>query len=107
MATIKANGGATSVWENHRGERIVVCRNGKILQALSAGGYHHIQDPELADWAAHKCEPVGDFATMLRIRGWFQAANQAQVTTSTTIAAHWHKAAKTSRRLRERNRRAR
>ena len=32
--SIKANGGAASVWERHTGPRVVLCRNGKVLTAI-------------------------------------------------------------------------
>ena len=43
MATIKANGGAASVWEHPKGLRVVLCRNGKVLTGIGPGAYHHAQ----------------------------------------------------------------
>ena len=51
MATIKANGGAASVWERTRHHsdgmpytlRVVLCRNGKVLTGIGPGAYHHAQ----------------------------------------------------------------
>jgi hypothetical protein len=49
MATIKANGGAASVWERagHHGDgtpytlRVVLCRNGKVLTGIGPGIERH------------------------------------------------------------------
>src|SRR6266436_3590435 len=43
MATIKANGGAASVWQHSKGLRVVLCRNGKVLTGIGPGAYHHAQ----------------------------------------------------------------
>jgi hypothetical protein len=39
MATIKANGGAASVWERHTGLRVVLCRNGRVLTGIGPSAY--------------------------------------------------------------------
>ena len=48
MATIKANGGAASVWVHPKGLRVVLCRNGKVLTGIGPGAYHHAQTDRFA-----------------------------------------------------------
>src|SRR5215472_15482959 len=75
MATIKANGGAASVWErtgHHSGGmpytfRVVLCRNGKVLTGIGAGAYHHAQAPRLAALVG---QPVETQETTLRHLGY-------------------------------------
>jgi hypothetical protein len=65
MATIKANGGAASVWERsgHHSDgtpytlRVVLCRNGKVLTGIGTGTYHHAQAPKLGHWRASPSTP--------------------------------------------------
>jgi hypothetical protein len=95
MATIKANGGAASVWErtgHHSGGmpytvRVVLCRNGKVITGVGAGAYHHAQGPKLAALAG---QPL-DSQEVTRQLGFARATSDAQVRASTTVAAYWHR----------------
>jgi hypothetical protein len=105
MATIKANGGAASVWERsgHHSDgtpytfRVVLCRNGKVLTGIGAGAYHHAQAPKLAALAG---QPLDSQEATLRHLGYARAASDASVRASTTVAAHWHRQAKHARAIR-------
>ena len=105
MATIKANGGAASVWERTRHHsdgtpytlRLVLCRNGKVLTGIGTGAYHHAQAPKLAALAGR---PVDTQEVTLRQLGFARAATDASVRASTTIAAYWHRHAKHARAIR-------
>jgi len=106
MATIKANGGAASVWERtgHHNDgtpytlRVVLCRNGKVLTATGQGAYHHAQAPRLAALAG---QPLDAQETELRCElGFASAKGNASVTASTFIAAYWHRQAKRARAIR-------
>ena len=48
MATIKANGGAASVWEHPKGLRVVLCSNGRVLTGIGPGAYHHDRSKDMA-----------------------------------------------------------
>jgi hypothetical protein len=99
MATIKANGGAASVWERtgHHSDgtqytlRVVLCRNGKVLTGIGPGAYHHAQAPKLAALAG---QPLDTQEVTLRHLGFARAASDASVRASTTVAAYWHRHAK-------------
>ena len=105
MATIKANGGAASVWERagHHSDgmpytlRLVLCRNGKVLTGIGPGAYHHAQAPKLAVLAG---KPLETQEAALRHLGFARAASDASVRASTTVAAYWHRQAKHARAIR-------
>jgi hypothetical protein len=105
MATIKANGGAASVWERAGRHsdgtaytlRVVLCRNGKVLTGIGPGAYHHAQAPRLAVLAG---QPLDTQETALRHLGFARAVSDASVRASTTVAAHWHRHAKHARAIR-------
>jgi hypothetical protein len=105
MATIKANGGAASVWERtgHHSDgmpytlRVVLCRNGKVLTGIGTGTYHHAQAPKLAALAG---QPLDTQELTLRHLGFARATSDASVRASTTVAAHWHRQAKHARAIR-------
>jgi len=101
MATIKANGGAASVWEHPKGLRIVLCRNGKVLTGIGPGAYHHAQAPRLASLAG---QPLENQEVTLRHLGFARAASDASVRASTTVAAYWHRHAKHARAIRRASR---
>ena len=97
MATIKANGGAASVWEHSKGLRVVLCRNGKVLTGIGPGAYHHAQTDR---FAALVGKPLEDQEAALYLFGFSRAHGNASVRASTTIAAHWHRQAKHARAIR-------
>ena len=106
MATIKANGGAASVWERagHHSDgtpytlRVVLCRNGRVLTATGPGAYHHAQALKLVALAG---QPLDIQETALRCElGFAPAKGNASVTASTTVAAYWHRQGKHARAIR-------
>jgi hypothetical protein len=109
MATIKANGGAASVWERagHHSDgspytlRVVLCRNGKVLTGIGPGAYHHAQAPRLAALAG---QPLDTQEVTLRQLGFARATSDASVRASTTVAAYWHRRAKHTRAVRRASR---
>ena len=109
MATIKANGGAASVWERAGRHsdgtrytmRVVLCRNGKVLTGIGTGAYHHAQAPKLA---ALSGQPLDTQETALQHLGFARAASDASVRASTTVAAYWHRHAKHLRAIRRASR---
>jgi hypothetical protein len=109
MATIKANGGAASVWERagHHEDgrpytpRVVLCRNGRVLTATGPGAYHHARAPKLAALAG---QPLDTQELTLRHLGFARAASDASVRASTTVAAYWHRHAKHARAIRSASR---
>jgi hypothetical protein len=97
MATIKANGGAASVWEHPKGLRVVLCRNGKVLTGVGPGAYHHAQNAALVALVG---KPLATQALALSQLGFAPAKGNASVRASTTVAAHWHRQAKHARAIR-------
>jgi hypothetical protein len=105
MATIKANGGAASVWERagHHSDgtpytlRVVLCRNGRVLTGTGSGAYHHAQAPKLAALVGQSFDTQ---EVTLRHLGFALAASDASVRAFTAIAAHWHRQAKHARAIR-------
>jgi len=109
MATIKANGGAASVWERagHHSDgtpytlRVVLCRNGRVLTGTGTGAYHRAQAPKLAALAG---QPLDKQEMTLRHLGFARAASDASVRASTVVAAYWHRQAKHARAIRRASR---
>ena len=97
MATIKANGGAASVWEHSKGLRVVLCRNGKVLTGNGPGAYHHAQTDRFVGLVG---KPLEDQEAALYQFGFSRAHGDASIRASTTIAAHWHRQAKHARAIR-------
>jgi hypothetical protein len=95
MATIKANGGAASVWEHSKGLRVVLCRNGKVLTGIGPGAYHHAQTDRFAVLG----KPLEDQEAALYQFGFSRAHSDASIRASTTIAAHLHRQAKHARAI--------
>jgi hypothetical protein len=96
MATIKANGGAASVWEHPKGLR-VLCRNGKVLTGIGPGAYHHAQTDRFAVLVG---KPLEEQEAALYQFGFSRTHGDASVRASTTIAAYWHRHAKHARAIR-------
>jgi hypothetical protein len=97
MATIKANGGAASVWEHPKGLRVVLCRNGKVLTGIGPGAYHHAQSAALVALVG---KPLEEQEAALYQFGFSRAKGSASVRASTPIAAYWHWQAKHARAIR-------
>src|SRR5260370_27425555 len=94
MATIKANGGAASVWEHRKGLGVVLSRNGKVLTGIGPGAYHHAQTDRFAVLVG---KPLDTQEAALYSFGFSRALSDASVRASTTIAAYWHLQAKHAR----------
>lgn len=100
MATIKANGGAASVWEHPKGLRVVLCRNGKVLTGIRPGAYHHAQTDRFAELVG---KPLEEREAALYQFGFSRAHGDASIRASTTIEAYWHRQAKRTHAIRRSN----